>query len=98
MLRAIGLLARALGAMVVFVAAVVVGFAVHLGVPAVHRAVVSRVNALLVPVFAGKLTIDRVGSLGLTSVADVDAHVDDPDGKTVIRATGIAGRVSTVAL
>jgi translocation and assembly module TamB len=90
--------ARILGAAVVFVAAVVLGFVVHLGVPAVHRAVVARVNALLVPVFAGTLTIDRVGSVGLTSVAGVDAHMDDPDGKTVIRAAGIAGRFSTVAL
>lgn len=90
--------ARALGTIVVFLAAVVLGFVAHLDVPAVQRAVVARVNSLLLPVFAGKLTIDRVGSLGLASLGEVDAHVDDPDGKTVIRATGIAGRVSTIAL
>jgi translocation and assembly module TamB len=95
MLRAV---ARALGAGVVFVIALVLGLVVHLGVPSAQRAVVARVNGLLGPVFAGKLTIDRVGSLGLMAVAGVDAHVDDPDGTTVIRATGIAGRVSTVAL
>src|SRR5271170_1678425 len=95
MLRAV---ARALGTGIVFVAAVVLGLVVHLGVPATRRAVVARVNQLLAPVFAGKLTIDRVGSLDLPAVAAIDAHMDDPDGKTVIRATGIAGRVSLMAL
>ncbi len=90
--------ARALGTGIVFLAAVVLGLLVHLRVPAVERAVVARVNALLVPVFAGKLTIDRVGALGLPAVAGIDAHMDDPEGKTVIRATGIAGRVSVFAL
>jgi translocation and assembly module TamB len=90
--------ARALGTFVVFLAAVVLGFAAHLDVPATQRAVVARVNGLLAPLFAGRLTIDRVGSLGLATLGGVDAHMDDPDGKTVIRATGIAGRVSTVAL
>ncbi len=95
MLRAV---ARALGAGAVFVAAIVLGLVLHLDVPSARRAVVARVNGLLGPVFAGKLTIDRVGSLGLMAVAGVDAHMDDPDGTTVIRATGIAGRVSTLAL
>ena len=90
--------ARALATAIVFLAALVLGFVVHLDVAAPRRAVVARVNQLLTPVFAGKLTIDRVGSLGLTSLAGVDAHVDDPDGTTVIRATGIAGRFSTVLL
>ncbi len=94
----LGTAARALGTGIVFLAALVLGFTVHLGVPATQRAVVARVNALLMPVFAGRLTIDRVGGLALTSLAGVDAHMDDPDGKTVIRATGIAGRVSTLAL
>ena len=94
----LGTAARALGTGIVFLGALVLAFAVHLDVPAVQRAVVARVNGLLVPVFAGRLTIDRVGALGLSAAGAIDAHMDDPDGKTVIRATGIAGRVSTVAL
>ena len=90
--------ARALATGAVFLAALVLGLVVHVGIPSMQRAVVARVDAALAPVFAGKLTIDRVGSLGLGSVGGVDAHMDDPDGKTVIRATGIAGRVSTLAL
>ena len=84
--------ARALGTGIVFLAALVLGFLVHLRVPAMQRAVVARVNAILSPLFVGKLTIDRVGALGLPSVAGIDAHMEDPEGKTVIRATGIAGR------
>jgi translocation and assembly module TamB len=90
--------ARALATGVVFLLAVGLGLVVHVGIPPMQRVVVARVNGALAPVFAGKLTIDRVGSLGLASVGGVDAHMDDPDGKTVIRATGIAGRVSTAAL
>ncbi len=90
--------ARVLGAGIVFLAAVVLGFLLHLRVPAVQRAVVARVNAILAPVFAGTLTIDRVGALGLPAVAGIDAHMDDPEGKTVIRASGIAGRASVFAL
>ena len=90
--------ARALGAGIVFLAALVLGFMLHLRVPAVQRAVVARVNAILAPVFAGTLTIDRVGALGLPAIAGIDAHMDDPEGKTVIRATGIAGRASVFAL
>jgi translocation and assembly module TamB len=90
--------ARVLATVAVFFAAVLLGLVVHVGIPPMQRAVVARINAALVPVFAGKLTIDRVGSLGLESVGGVDAHMDDPDGKTVIRAKGIAGRVSTLAL
>ncbi len=55
---------RALAVGFVFVVAVVVGFVVHLGVPAEQRAVVARVNGLLAPVFVGKLTIERVRTLG----------------------------------
>jgi translocation and assembly module TamB len=94
----LGTAARALGTGIVFLAALVLGFSVHLDVPAVQRAVVARVDGLLVPVFAGRLTIDRVGALGLSAVGDIDAHMDDPEGKTVIRATGIGGRVATLAL
>jgi translocation and assembly module TamB len=90
--------ARIFATGIVFLAAVAVGLLVHVGTPPMQRAVVARVNAALAPVFAGKLTIDRVGSLGLASLGGVDAHMDDPDGRTVIRATGVAGQVSTADL
>jgi translocation and assembly module TamB len=90
--------AWALATGALFLVALALGLVLHVGIPPMQRSVVTRVNAALGPVFAGKLTIDRVGSLGLASVGGVDAHMDDPDGKTVVRAQGIAGRVSTLVL
>ncbi len=90
--------ARVLGASLVFVAALVLGIALHLDLAAARRSVVLRVDAALDPLFAGKLTIERIGGLGLTHADDVDARVDDSDGTLVIRTTGVTAHVSTGAL
>src|SRR5580698_5541716 len=89
---------RGLATLIVFCAAAVLGIDLHLGLPPARRAVAARVNALLEPVFAGKLTIERIGGLGLTHVDDVDARVDGPDGELVISATGVTARISTAKL
>jgi translocation and assembly module TamB len=88
----------AMATVIVFVAAIVLGLALHLGLAPARRSVVQRVDAVLEPVFAGKLTIERIGGLGLAHVDDVDARVDDPDGKLVVRATGVRAHVATAAL
>jgi translocation and assembly module TamB len=95
---AIGVVARALGTGIVFVAALVLAVLLHIDAPAARRAIVERVNGVLAPLFVGKLTIERIGGVGLTQLDGIDARVDDADGKVVIHAAGVAGHVSTWAL
>ena len=90
--------ARAVGAILVFAVALVLGVVLHLDLAPVRRSVVLRVNAALDKLFMGKLTIERVGGLGLTHADDVDARVEDSEGKLVIRATGVTARIVTGAL
>jgi translocation and assembly module TamB len=92
---AVRALATGLGTAVVFVAALAGGVVVHMDVPAVRRAIVARVNEVLASVLSGRIVIERVGSVGSTYVADVDARVDDPDGKTVLRVWGLRAQIST---
>jgi translocation and assembly module TamB len=97
-MRVLGVALRVVGIAAVFVASLLVGFLLHLGVPATQRAVLARVNATLAPVFAGTLTIDGIMSLGATHLGGVEAHVVDAKGQLVVRASGIGGRVDTGAL
>lgn len=94
-MRAVGAGGRAVGTAMLFVLALVGGLLLHLNRPAVRRTVVARVNQGLASVLQGRITIDRIDELGTGHVAGVDAHVDDPSGHTVLRATGVAGRIAT---
>jgi translocation and assembly module TamB len=87
--------AKTLGTGLVFVLAVVAGLLAHMDVPAVRRAIVARVNEVLASVLAGHIVIERVGSFGPGGVEDVDARVDDPEGKTVVHVWGLRARLST---
>src|ERR1035438_10580931 len=78
---------KGVGVAVVFVLAAFVGLVVHVDVPAARRAIVERVNGLLMPIFAGRLTIVRVGGVGLSGVEFADVRVEDPDGQLVIDTT-----------
>jgi translocation and assembly module TamB len=71
------------------------GAAVHLGHPIARRLVATSVNRTLASVLVGRVVIDRIGSLGLTGIDDVDAHVDDATGQTVVRLEGVHARLST---
>lgn len=53
-----------------------------------------RVNAALQPMFEGRIQIDRLGRMGLSGVAGVDARVFDPEGKQVIRVQGLEARAA----
>jgi translocation and assembly module TamB len=91
-------LGAAIGVFVVFVTAAVAGLVLHVNTPAAQRAIVQRVNALLAPIFFGRLIIDRVGGVGLTHVDFADARVEDPDGQLVIGTTGLTAHIDTVTL
>ncbi len=84
---------------IVFACALVTGAVLHLSaLPIARRTLQAGVNRGLAPLFAGRITIDRIGFFGLTRIDGLDAHVDGPDGKTVLRVEGATARVSTLAL
>src|SRR5579872_3181365 len=90
--------AHAAAWVVLFTSALSVGLALHLGHPMARRLVATSVNRTLASVLVGHVTIDRIGSLGLTHIDDLDAHVDAPDGSPVLRVDGIRARISTWVL
>jgi translocation and assembly module TamB len=96
--RALRAAVRVTATAAVFVGAVAGGALVHMGVPVVKRAVAARVNQVLASPFAGRIVIDRIGSLGPSHVGNLDAHVDDPQGRTVLRVTGASVRIATATL
>jgi translocation and assembly module TamB len=96
--RAIGAVAKTIGVGVVFSLAAVGGVALHLNTTAPRRFISARVNGLLDGTFKGKIILDRVGSLRLTRVDDVDARVLDPEGHLVIDVRGLHARFGTVSL
>jgi len=84
---------------VLFVSALLVGTVLHLSVlPFSPRLVASLVNRALAPVLGGRVTIEGIGRLGLKRIYRVNVHVDDVDGKPVLRVEGVSARVSTLAL
>src|SRR5271155_166421 len=84
----------ALGLAVVFVVALVAGVALHLNLGPVRRVVVSRVDALLEPIFQGKLAIDSVGRVGFDGIDQGDVRILDPSGKVVAAAYGVRARIA----
>jgi translocation and assembly module TamB len=96
--RAIAAVAWTAGLGVVFTLATVGGAAIHLNLPVARRVVASRVNGILDSTFKGKIVIERLGSLRLTRLDDVDAKVFDPEGHLVIDVRGLHARFGTVSL
>ncbi|MEP7123617.1 MAG: translocation/assembly module TamB domain-containing protein [Byssovorax sp.] len=96
--RAIFAVAKSVGVGVVFAAAAVGGLALHLNMAAPRRFLAARVNGLLDGAFKGKVVIQRLGSIHLTRLDDVDARVLDPEGHLVIDARGVHARFGTVSL
>ena len=96
--RAISAVAKTIGVGVVFSLAAVGGMALHLNMTAPRRFLTARVNGILEGTFKGKLVIERLGSLRLTRIDDVDAKVFDPEGHLVLDVRGLHARFGTVAL
>ena len=90
---------KALAALVAFVLLIALGAVVHLNTTTARRLVATRVSALLGPMFRGKITLERIGHIGLLSgVTGVDARVDDSSGRPVLFARGVRVRLGTLAL
>jgi len=82
-----------------FLCALAFGVFVNVGaLPFARQVLRLRINRVLSPLFVGRITIDRIGSLGLHGIDGLDAHVDDGDGKRVIDVHGASAVVSTEAL
>jgi translocation and assembly module TamB len=96
--RAIFAVAKAAGVVVVGALAAAGGLILHLDMPAPRRFVSARVNGILEGTFKGKLTVQRIGSLHLTHIGDVDAQVHDPEGRMVLDIRGLSARFGTVSL
>src|SRR5579859_7772732 len=93
-----GAILRALGAIATFAGAAVVALFLHLDLPTTRRVVATRVNAILAAALPGRVTLDRVGGLGTTRLTGIDARVEDTDGTTVLRLSGVSARLSTATL
>jgi len=81
----------ALGAL--FVATATGGFVLHADVPAARRAVAAIANRALASLFQGRLEVEGISELSIrrqTHLRVQNVQVFDPEGKRVIRATGVA--------
>ena len=82
----------------VFLAATVVGAMLHVSTPRAQRFVVQEANGVLASTLEGRVTIDRVGRLGILSVSDVDATLDGPSGARIASVHGLRVGVDALAL
>jgi translocation and assembly module TamB len=76
--------ARVLFGLVAFVAGLLLLVTLALDLPPVRELVRTRANAELERALMGKITIERLGELGVSGIGRVDATIDDPFGRRVI--------------
>ena len=86
--RAIKRAGLTLGTLLLFLVALVVGVLVHVNTPTGRQLVMKEVNALLAPSFKGKITLRRLDGVGVSGIRGVDATIEDPSGRDVIRVRG----------
>jgi translocation and assembly module TamB len=78
--------------------ALVVAALLCVNLPLARRIIAKQVTSALDGVLSGKIVIDHIGRVGLTGVAGVKAHLTDPNGRTVVTASGVSARLRTLAL
>jgi translocation and assembly module TamB len=91
--RVLGVLGAVVGTTVTFVTATAAAAVLHLDVPATRRLVTTQVNGVLHEQFAGDVTIERLGGLGLRGIDGVRVRVKDPEGVQVLYVDGARVRV-----
>lgn len=89
---------HALAWIVIFSMALGAGAAIHLEHPLARRVVAASVNRILASVLVGRVVIDRIRGISPWHLDGVDAHVDDPTGRTLLRIEGAKARVSAWVL
>lgn len=73
-MRALNALGRRIGLAVVFTVAAAGSAILHLGLAVPRRLVVACVNPILERSFRGKITVQRLGAIGLTRIAGVSGR------------------------
>ncbi len=96
-LRLFGRGLAGLGVLLVFVAALVAGALIHLNTPRARRLVAEEINAAVARSFQGKITVRRIGGIGLTGVTGLDATIADAAGRPLLSLEGLDVRVDTIA-
>jgi translocation and assembly module TamB len=90
--------ARIVGGAVALVFVLVVAALLVVDLPWGRRFAARELNAILAPMFKGKIVVDHIGSLMVSGVGDVDAHIDAADGTRVLVARGASARIVPIAL
>jgi translocation and assembly module TamB len=88
LLHVLAIVGETLGALFLFLVAVVGGLLLHLNTGAVRRVVVSELNAVLAPSFKGQIVLERIGGLNLFGLARTDVTIKDPRGVPVLVVRG----------
>jgi translocation and assembly module TamB len=76
-----------------FAVSLVGSAALHLNTPSCRRLVVDAVNRALAPNLVGKVTIERVDTLGVSGLEGLHGRVDDRDGRTLLRLDGVRASI-----
>lgn len=96
--RAIAALLGALGGAALFLSAAIVSIALHANLPPSRRLLQRAVNDALGGTFQGKIVADEIAKVSLDGVDLRSAEVWDPEGRQVIRASGIHARADVLSL
>ncbi|MBL8740426.1 MAG: hypothetical protein JNK04_05010, partial [Myxococcales bacterium] len=90
--------AKTLGVSVVFLASAVGGVLLHLNTKEARGVARNVTNAILAPVFRGRIQVGRIDRLALTGAKIHEARILDPNGDEVIYAEGIDAKILTPKL
>src|ERR1700722_10285447 len=96
--RVVRVAGAAVGLLLAFPCAVVLGALLHLNTAPARRLAVDQINAALGPSFKGTLLLEGVGSLATSGVAGLRVRVLDPEGSPVLLAEGVRVRLSPLGL
>jgi translocation and assembly module TamB len=95
-------IAKLAGKILVWTSASLVGLVVvallAANTPPARRLIAKQVNAALAGVVSGQIVIESIGSVGLTRVSGVRARLRDPQGRSLIAASGVTASVRTYTL
>ncbi len=96
--RGLGRAAAAIGLTSVFFGSALCGVLLHLWTDEARRVTRASVNAALASVLDGRIELGEIELLTLQRARIREVHIYDPEGRLVISAEGVDGRVATAGL
>jgi translocation and assembly module TamB len=90
--------AKTLGAVVVFVTALLAGVVLHLDHPTARAFAARETEVALATLFQGQVLVERPAHLGLLGLDGGAGKVVAPDGKVVLRVSGVRARADVLAI